>query len=101
GQFHRANWRDAATLNNSNIKAQQSSVPMTGSTLAALRNNNLATTECYSVVIEPYISSKACDHLPTFDVTREASLKISDTLEMAVACFNSSWEEGAEAGLDR
>ncbi|KAK7014637.1 hypothetical protein R3P38DRAFT_3573379 [Favolaschia claudopus] len=101
GQFHRANWKEAASFNNSNIKAQQSSLAITKSNMAALRNNNLATTECYSVVFEPYINSKPCDYLPTFDVTREATLKLSDLTDMAVVCYNSSWEEGAEAGLDR
>jgi hypothetical protein len=56
-------------------------------------------------------------HLPTLDVTREASIKFFglylqykkkkshlhnlDLLESAIACFNSSWEEDSEAGLDR
>ncbi|KAK7006853.1 kinase-like protein [Favolaschia claudopus] len=71
---------------------------MTGSTLAALRNNNLATTECYSVVIEPYISSKACDHLPTFDVTREASLKISAPPATQVVFFFAKYSSDAKTG---
>ncbi|KAJ6449992.1 kinase-like domain-containing protein [Mycena sanguinolenta] len=101
GQYHRANWKDAANINNSNIKAQQSSVPITSSNMAALRSNNLATTECYAFILEPFINLKPCDYLPTFDVTREASTKLFDLLESAVACFNSSWEEDSEAGLDR
>ncbi|KAK7029056.1 hypothetical protein R3P38DRAFT_3515957 [Favolaschia claudopus] len=96
GQFHRANWREAASFNNSNIKAQQSSLAITGSNMAALRNNNLATTECYSVVFEPYINSK-----PYFACCYKLILRTSDLTDMAVVCYNSSWEEGAEAGLDR
>ncbi|KAJ7266658.1 hypothetical protein C8J57DRAFT_1229222 [Mycena rebaudengoi] len=101
GQFHCANWKDAANINNSNIKMQQSSLAITGSNMAALRNNNLATTECYAFILEPFMNLKPCDYLPTFDVTRDASVKFSELLESAIACFNSSWEEGSEAGLDR
>ncbi|KAF7342460.1 hypothetical protein MVEN_01835300 [Mycena venus] len=95
GQFHRANWKDTAS-----IKAQQPAVAITGSNMAALRNNNLTTTECYAFILEPFVNLKPCDYLPTFDVTRDASVKFSELLETAIACFNSSWEEGSEAGLD-
>ncbi|KAJ7455205.1 kinase-like domain-containing protein [Mycena galericulata] len=100
GQFHRSNWKDAANINNSSIRAQQSTVAITGSNMAALRNNNLATTECYAFILEPFVNLKPCDYLPTFDVTREGSVKFSELLEIAIACFNSSWEGGSEAGLD-
>ncbi|KAJ7437237.1 kinase-like domain-containing protein [Mycena galericulata] len=110
GQFHRSNWKDAANINNSSIRAQQSTVAITGSNMAALRNNNLATTECYAFILEPFVNLKPCDYLPTFDVTREGSVKFSEEskfhssgvelLEIAIACFNSSWEGGSEAGLD-
>ncbi|KAJ7799065.1 kinase-like domain-containing protein [Mycena olivaceomarginata] len=97
GQFH---WKDAANINNSSIRAQQSTVAITGSNMAALRNHNLATTECYAFILEPFVNLKPCDYLPTFDVTREGSVKLSELLEIAIACFNSSWEGGSEAGLD-
>ncbi|KAJ7862260.1 kinase-like domain-containing protein [Mycena olivaceomarginata] len=100
GQFHRSNWKDAANINNSSIRAQQSTVAITGSNMAALRNHNLATTECYAFILEPFVNLKPCDYLPTFDVTREGSVKFSELLEIAIACFNSSWEGGSEAGLD-
>ncbi|KAK7016699.1 hypothetical protein R3P38DRAFT_2541949, partial [Favolaschia claudopus] len=101
GQFHRANWREAANINLSNIRPQQSTVAVTGTTMAVLRNNNLATTECYALIIEPFVNSKSCDYLPTFDVTRESSAKVFELLEAVMACFNSSWEQDSEAGLDR
>jgi hypothetical protein len=77
GQFHRSNWKDAANINNSSIRAQQSTVAITGSNMAALRNHNLATTECYAFILEPFVNLKPCDYLPTFDVTREGSVKFS------------------------
>ncbi|KAK7029089.1 kinase-like protein [Favolaschia claudopus] len=67
--------------------------------MAALRNNNLATTECYSVVFEPYINSKPCDYLPTFDVTREATLKLSEPPSTAVTLFFATQTSDETTGL--
>lgn len=118
GQFHRAQWKDVANFNSSSIKAQQSTVAITGVNMAALKNSNLATNECYVFVLEPFVNSKACDFLPTFEVIREAVTKFSgasvlhcmkssiysvtiDIVANGIASFNSSWEEGSEASLAR
>ncbi|KAJ7867118.1 hypothetical protein B0H13DRAFT_1897710 [Mycena leptocephala] len=101
GQFHRVQWKDAANFNGSSIKAQQSTVAITGVNMATLKSSNLATNECYVFVLEPFVNSKACDFLPTFEVIREAVTKFSDIVANGIASFNSSWEEGSEASLAR
>jgi hypothetical protein len=77
GQFHRAQWKDAANFNGSSVKAQQSTVAITAANMATLKSNNLATNECYVFVLEPFVNSKACEFLPTFEVIREAAIKFS------------------------
>ncbi|KAF8176165.1 hypothetical protein K438DRAFT_1770695 [Mycena galopus ATCC 62051] len=46
GQYNRNNWKDAAHINDSGIRVQQPTVPITGLNMATLRSNNLATTKC-------------------------------------------------------
>ncbi|KAJ7433629.1 hypothetical protein B0H11DRAFT_2375512 [Mycena galericulata] len=101
GQFHRAQWRDAANFNASSIKAQQSTVAITGANMATLKSNNLATNECFVFVLEPFVNSKACEFLPTFEVIREGAIKFSDIVANGIASFNSSWEDASESSLVR
>ncbi|KAJ6463929.1 kinase-like domain-containing protein [Mycena sanguinolenta] len=101
GQFHRAQWKDAANINLSGIKAQQSTVAITGANMATLRSNNLATSESLVFIMEPYINSKSCTFLSTFEVIREATAKFSDMVATGIASFNSTWEEASEASLVR
>ncbi|KAJ6561012.1 hypothetical protein B0H10DRAFT_1966666 [Mycena sp. CBHHK59/15] len=65
------------------------------------QSNNLATNECYVFVLEPFVNSKACEFLPTFEVIREASIKFSDIVANGIASFNSSWEDASESSLVR
>ncbi|KAJ7737569.1 kinase-like domain-containing protein [Mycena metata] len=69
--------------------------------MATLKGNNLATNECYVFVLEPFVNSKACDFLPTFEVIREATIKFSDIVANGIASFNSSWEDASESSLAR
>ncbi|KAF8185797.1 hypothetical protein K438DRAFT_1936890, partial [Mycena galopus ATCC 62051] len=101
GQYNRNNWKDATHINDSGIRVQQPTVPITGLNMAALRSNNLATTECYIFILEPFINSKGCTFLSTFEVIREASLKFSDVVANGITSFNSSWEQESEASLVR
>ncbi|KAF8205392.1 hypothetical protein K438DRAFT_1670261 [Mycena galopus ATCC 62051] len=101
GQYNRNNWKDAANINESGIRAQQSTVPITGINMAALRSNNLPSTECYIFILEPFINSKGCTFLSTFEVIREASLKFSDVVANGITSFNLSWEQESEASLVR
>ncbi|KAJ7496157.1 kinase-like domain-containing protein [Mycena galericulata] len=86
GQFHRSQWKDAANFNGSSVKPH---------------HNNLATNECYVFVLEPFVNSKACEFLPTFEVIREAAIKFSDIVASGIASFNSSWEDASESSLVR
>ncbi|KAJ6621498.1 hypothetical protein B0H10DRAFT_1945314 [Mycena sp. CBHHK59/15] len=63
------------------------------------QKNNLATNECYVFVLEPFVNSKACEFLPTFEVIREAAIKFSDIVANGIASFNSSWEDASESSL--
>ncbi|KAJ7182145.1 hypothetical protein C8R46DRAFT_1344747 [Mycena filopes] len=101
GQFHRGQWRDAANFNGSSIKPQQSTIAITGANMATLKSNNLAANECYVFVLEPFVNSKPCEFLPTFEVIREAVIKFSDIVANGTASFNSSWEDGSDSSLVR
>ncbi|KAJ7464331.1 kinase-like domain-containing protein [Mycena galericulata] len=101
GQFHRQIWKDAAHINDSSIRTQKSTVPMTPGNLATLRSNNLATNECYVFILEPFVNSKPCAFLSTFEVIREATIKLSDMAANGIMSFNSSWEQDSEASLVR
>ncbi|KAJ7506499.1 hypothetical protein B0H11DRAFT_1903865 [Mycena galericulata] len=101
GQFHRSQWKDAANFNGSSVKPQQSTIAITGANMATLKSNNLATNECYVFVLEPFVNSKACEFLPTFEVIREAAIKFSDIVANGIASFNSSWEDASESSLVR
>ncbi|KAJ7801640.1 hypothetical protein B0H14DRAFT_2615084 [Mycena olivaceomarginata] len=101
GQFHRAQRKDAANFNGSSVKAQQSTVAINAANMATLKSNNLATNECYVFVLEPFVNSKACEFLPTFEVIREAAIKFSEIVANGIASFNSSWEDASESSLVR
>lgn len=90
---------------------------MTAGNLATLRSNNLATNECYVFILEPFVNSKPCTFLSTFEVIREATMKFSgmtpqnafstclylvlDIAANGIMSFNSSWEQDSEASLVR
>ncbi|KAJ7497926.1 hypothetical protein B0H11DRAFT_2189984 [Mycena galericulata] len=78
---------------------QQSTIAITGANMATLKSNNLATNECYVFVLKPFVNSKACEFLPTFEVIREAAIKFSDIVANGIASFNSSWEDASESSL--
>ncbi|KAJ7878100.1 hypothetical protein B0H14DRAFT_2567371 [Mycena olivaceomarginata] len=122
GQYNRNNWKDAAHINESGIRTQQSTVPITGANMAILRSSNLATNECYVFILEPFVRTKPCTFLSTFEVIRESTTKFcglclrptsshlpstfkgshrSDIVSNGISSLNSSWEQDREASLVR
>ncbi|KAJ7794462.1 hypothetical protein B0H14DRAFT_2621895 [Mycena olivaceomarginata] len=75
GQYHRNTWKDAANINESGIRMQNSTVPITGTNMATLRSNNLASNECFVFILEPFVGTKPCTYLSTFEVIREGTIK--------------------------
>ncbi|KAJ7912785.1 kinase-like domain-containing protein [Mycena leptocephala] len=101
GQYNRNNWKDAAHINESGIRTQQSTVPITGANMATLRSSNLATNECYVFILEPFVRTKPCTFLSTFEVIRESTTRFSDIVSNGISSLNSSWEQDCEASLAR
>ncbi|KAJ6620114.1 hypothetical protein B0H10DRAFT_2362660 [Mycena sp. CBHHK59/15] len=101
GQYNRNNWKDAAHINESGIRTQQSTVPITGANMATLRSSNLATNECYVFILEPFVRTKPCTFLSTFEVIRESTTRFSDIVSNGISSLNSSWEQDCEASLVR
>ncbi|KAJ7495783.1 kinase-like domain-containing protein [Mycena galericulata] len=101
GQYNRNNWKDAAHINESGIRTQQSTVPITGANMATLRSSNLATNECYVFILEPFVRTKPCTFLSTFKVIRESTTRFSDIVSNGISSLNSSWEQDCEASLVR
>ncbi|KAJ7821357.1 kinase-like domain-containing protein [Mycena leptocephala] len=101
GQYNRNNWKDAAHINESGIRTQQSTVPITGANMATLRSSNLATNECYVFILEPFVRTKPCTFLSTFEVIRESTTRFSNIVSNGISSLNSSWEQDCEASLVR
>ncbi|KAJ7845866.1 hypothetical protein B0H14DRAFT_2584507 [Mycena olivaceomarginata] len=101
GQYHRNTWKDAANINESGIRVQNSTVPITGTSIATLRSNNLASNECLVFILEPFVGTKPCTYLSTFEVIREGTIKFCEIVDNGITSFNSSWEQDSEESLTR
>ncbi|KAJ7699469.1 hypothetical protein B0H14DRAFT_3174053 [Mycena olivaceomarginata] len=101
GQYHRNTWKDAANINESGIRVQNSTVPITGTSMATLRSNNLASNECLVFILEPFVGTKPCTYLSTFEVIREGTIKFCEIVDNGITSFNSSWEQDSEESLTR
>ncbi|KAF8153543.1 hypothetical protein K438DRAFT_1778284 [Mycena galopus ATCC 62051] len=69
--------------------------------IATLRSNNLASNECLVFILEPFVGTKPCTYLSTFEVIREGTIKFCEIVDNGITSFNSSWEQDSEESLAR
>ncbi|KAJ7358267.1 hypothetical protein DFH08DRAFT_802105 [Mycena albidolilacea] len=60
---------------------------------------NMGTVATF--ILEPFVGTKPCMYLSTFEVIREGTIKFCEIVDNGITSFNSSWEQDSEESLTR